>query len=222
VIARARVIPAASSTPARTLLEASPEPSKARRRRIPRQEAQAREDAARIVGEATVRAEDIMARARAAASDAVATATSEARARLDAETTARWLALQAAERRRFDRDVEPLVPVAIALAERLLGAALDLDPSRIAGMARVVVAEAHGTRRAVVDAHPADAATLAGLLTAEGLDLDSIDVRPDEALARGDLRLHTGMGTIDARLHPRFEQLAAALRDALRAQSSGR
>jgi flagellar assembly protein FliH len=218
VIARARVIPAASATHARPLVE----PSDASRRRIPREEAQAREEGARIVRAATARAEDIMVRARAAASDAVATATAEARARLDADLTARWVALQAAERRRFDQDVEPVVPIAIALAERLLGAALDLDPSRIAPMARAVVAEAHGTRRAVVDAHPVDAAALAGLLTAEGVDLDSIEVRPDGALARGDLRLHTEVGTIDARLQPRFEQLAATLRDALRAQSSGR
>jgi flagellar biosynthesis/type III secretory pathway protein FliH len=110
----------------------------------------------------------------------------------------------------------------VALAERLVGGALDLDASRVASMARVVIGEAHGTRRAAVEAHPADAALLAGVLSAEGLGLDAFEVRPDEALARGELRLHTEMGTIDARLHPRFEQLAAALRDALRAQPPGR
>jgi flagellar assembly protein FliH len=183
---------------------------------------QAREEGERLVREAKSRAEDIMARAHAAAADAVATATAEARAKLDAEMTARWMALRAAERRRFDREIDPVVPVAVVLAERLLGAALDLDASRIAPMARAVLAEAHGTRRAFVDAHPIDAVTLAGLLSAEDVDLDSIEVRPDEALARGELRLHTEMGTIDARLQPRFEQLAAALRDALRAQSSDR
>jgi flagellar biosynthesis/type III secretory pathway protein FliH len=219
VIARARIVPAAASAIAHRLVEPLEPPP---RRRIPREEAQAHEAGARTVREATARAEDILTRARAAAAEAVATASAEVRARLDAEMTARWLALRAAERRRFDREVEPVVPIAIALAERLLGAALDLDPSRIAAMAGAVVAEAPGTRRAVVDAHPADAPALAGLLTAEGIGLESIEVRPDEALARGELRLHTEMGTIDARLHPRFEQLAAALRDALRAQSSGR
>jgi flagellar biosynthesis/type III secretory pathway protein FliH len=41
-------------------------------------------------------------------------------------------------------------------------------------------------------------------------------VRSDAALARGELRLHTDLGTIDARLAPRFERLAAALRDAIK------
>jgi flagellar assembly protein FliH len=214
------VILAAASAHARPLFETAPAGTP--RTRIPREEVLAREEGARLVREATARAEDILVRARAAASDAVATATTQARARLDAEMTARWVALRAAERRRFDQDVEPVVPIAVALAERLLGAALEADPAQIAPMARAVVAEARGTRRAIIDAHPTDAAALARVLTAEGLDLDSLDVRPDEGLARGDLRLHTEMGTIDARLHPRFEQLAAALRDALRAQSSRR
>ena len=168
--------------------------------------------------EARARAEELLVEARAAASRAVATATTAAREAHDADMAARWVALRAAEQRRFERDTEPVVPIAVALAERLLGAALDLDPARIAPLARVVIAEAQGTRRAVIDAHPADAATLADLLTAEAIDLESLAIHPDEALARGELRLHTEMGTIDARLHPRFEQLASALRDALRAQ----
>jgi flagellar biosynthesis/type III secretory pathway protein FliH len=48
-----------------------------------------------------------------------------------------------------------------------------------------------------------------------GLDIQSIEVREDAALARGELRLHTDVGIIDARLAPRFDRLSAALRDAL-------
>ncbi len=115
---------------------------------------------------------------------------------------------------------ERLVAVAVTLAERLLGTALALDPSRIAELARGVLDEARGARRAVVEAHPLDAVELRARLQRlhheGGLDLQSIEVRSDAALARGDLRLQTDVGTIDARLAPRFERLAAALRDALR------
>jgi len=52
-------------------------------------------------------------------------------------------------------------------------------------------------------------------LTTAGLDVQSIEIREDPSLARGELRLQTDLGTIDARLAPRFERLAAALRDAL-------
>ena len=221
MISRARVIVAAEAGGARPLLQPSPPPP--RGRRIASEEAAAHDEAARIVRDANVRADDLLARARAAASEVASTAASEARAKADAETAARWIALRAAEARRFDRDAEPVVVIAVALAERLLGAALDLDPARIVPMARAVLEEARGARRAVIDAHPLDAAALRELLTTEGLDLQSVEVRDDSAaLARGDLRLHTEMGTIDARLAPRFEQLATALRDALRAQPPDR
>jgi flagellar biosynthesis/type III secretory pathway protein FliH len=97
----------------------------------------------------------------------------------------------------------------------LLGTSLALEPSRIVDLARAVIEEARGARRAVVDAHPLDAEELLERLTKCGLELQSIEIRCDGALARGELRLHTDVGTIDARLAPRFERLAAALRDAL-------
>jgi flagellar biosynthesis/type III secretory pathway protein FliH len=67
----------------------------------------------------------------------------------------------------------------------------------------------------VIDAHPLDAEALQTQLSITGLDIQSVEVRPDAALARGELRLHTDVGIIDARLAPRFDRLAAALRDAL-------
>jgi flagellar biosynthesis/type III secretory pathway protein FliH len=105
--------------------------------------------------------------------------------------------------------------MAVVLAERLLVASLELDPTRIAGLARAVIAEAGGARRAVIDAHPLDAGPLQTQLNVTGLDIQSIEVREDAALARGELRLHTDVGIIDARLAPRFDRLSAALRDAL-------
>jgi flagellar biosynthesis/type III secretory pathway protein FliH len=47
------------------------------------------------------------------------------------------------------------------------------------------------------------------------LDVQPVEVRDDAALSRGELRLHTDLGTIDARIAPRLERLADALRDAL-------
>jgi flagellar assembly protein FliH len=108
------------------------------------------------------------------------------------------------------------VALAVALAERLLAAALELHPEHIAKLARGVLDEARGARRAVIGAHPLDADTLRNHLTALDLDIRSVEVQNDATLGRGELRLHTDVGTIDARLAPRFDRLAAALRDALR------
>jgi hypothetical protein len=92
---------------------------------------------------------------------------------------------------------------------------LALDPTRIASLARAIFAEARGARRAKVDAHPSDASVLREPLTTAGLDVQSIEIREDPTLARGELRLQTDLGNIDARLAPRFERLAAALRAAV-------
>jgi flagellar biosynthesis/type III secretory pathway protein FliH len=210
---RGRVVAAPGADRSTPLLEGGiGEP---RRRRVAREEIEARLTAERIVGDAEAAAEAIVVEARARAASAVAAATREAQERAATELTAQWLALRQREQAAAGRDPERVIAVAVALAERLLGASLALSPSHITDLARTVIDEARGARRAVIEAHPLDADELRRGLTGDGLGLQSIEVRSDEALARGELRLHTDLGTIDARLAPRFERLAAALRDAL-------
>ena len=214
MIPRARIVVAPGADRARPVLERGI--GSAGRRRVVREELEARLAAERIVHDAHAAAAGILADARARAAGAMVDAAREAREEASAQATAQWLALRERERAAMGRDPERLVTLAIALAERLLGASLALDPSRIADLARAVLDEARGSRRAVIEAHPLDADELRQRLTEDVLDLESIDVRSDVALARGELRLHTDLGTIDARLAPRFERLAAALRDAFK------
>jgi flagellar assembly protein FliH len=194
----------------------APGPSDARQRRVVREEMEGRAAAERIVHEARAKAEALLAQAREDAAKAAAEAARRAAEDAAAELAARWLALRQAEQRRTEQDAARILPIAIVLAERLLSASLELEPARVAGLARAVLAEARGARRAVVDANPGDAELLRRHLTTAGLDVQSVEIRDDAALARGELRLHTDVGTIDARLAPRFERLAAALRDSLR------
>jgi flagellar biosynthesis/type III secretory pathway protein FliH len=184
-------------------------------RRIVREELEARLAAKRILDEARSRAEAITLRAHEEArSEAVREAQNAGR-QAEATIAARWLALRHAEGKRLERDAERVIAVGVVLAERLLGTALELAPACIADLARTAIAEARGARRIAIDAHPLDASALRGHLGAVGLDWQSVEVREDEALARGELRLQTDVGTIDAKLAPRLERLAAALRDAL-------
>jgi flagellar biosynthesis/type III secretory pathway protein FliH len=213
VIPRGRVVVGPDADRSTPLLERGiGEP---RRRRMAREELEARLTAERLVKEAEAEAEAIVTEARARAAGAVATAAQEARDEAGVQLAAQWLALRQREQAAIARDPDRVIAVAVALAERLLGASLALDPSLIADLARAVIDEARGARRALIEAHPLDADELRRGLTGNDLDLRSIEVRSDEALARGELRLHTDLGTIDARLAPRFERLAAALRDAL-------
>jgi flagellar biosynthesis/type III secretory pathway protein FliH len=212
--ARARVVRAADAAAAKPLFTAGP--SRPQWRRIAREQIEGKLCAERILQEARAEADSWLSQARAEAAKAAAIIKSEAREQAQADLAARWLALRHEEHKRIVSDAERAIALAVALSERLLGTALALDPTRVVGLARTVIAEARGARRAVVDAHPGDAATLREHLTLAGLDVQTVEVRDDAALARGELRLHTDVGTIDARLAPRFERLAAALHDALK------
>jgi flagellar biosynthesis/type III secretory pathway protein FliH len=192
-----------------------PGPSENQWRRLSGEELEARVRAEAILEEAQAEAGSIVARARADAEASVLLAERDARESAQADLAARWLALRQREIRGVENGSDRTVALAVALAERLLGASLDLDPTRIVSLAQAIFAEARGARRAKVDAHPSDASVLREQLTTAGLDVQSIEIREDPALARGELRLQTDVGNIDARLAPRFERLAAALRDAL-------
>jgi flagellar biosynthesis/type III secretory pathway protein FliH len=193
----------------------SPGPSETQSRRLSSEMLEARTRAVAIIEQAQAEADAIRARARSDGEGSVALAVREARESAQTELAARWLALRQLEARHIENGSDWVVALAVALGERLLGAALDLDPARIVHLARAIFAEARGARRARIDAHPSDAPVLREQLTTAGLDVQSIEIREDPALARGELRLQTDLGTIDARLAPRFERLAAALRDAL-------
>ena len=211
---RARVVRGEAAARGVPLL--APGPGVGQRRRIAREELEARLTAERLVQEAHAQADAILLDAREKGAVAADTARHEAQAEADAQLAARWLFLRQAEARRMGDDADRVLTLAVALAERLVGATLELDPKRIVTLATGVLAEARGARRATIHAHPLDAEVLRTHLIGSSLDDQSFTIESDEALARGALRLHTDVGIIDAQLTSRLDRLAAALRDALR------
>jgi len=184
-------------------------------KRILRERIEASAEAMRVVDHAKTEATAVLERARREAREEAAAAIEAAKQEAEVQGAARWIGVRVAEEQRLERDADRILSVAIAMAERLLGAALELDSARIVSIATSALAEARGARRAVIDAHPVDADALRHHLGGTGLALSSVEVRDDPGLSRGDLRLHTDLGAIDARLGVRFERLAWALRDAL-------
>ncbi len=210
---RARILRAPGGARSEPLLV--PGPGEAQRRRLAREEVEARLAAERILAEARAKADELLAAARAQAAGAAEELRRALAEEADAKLASRWLRLRREEQERLEQQSDRIVTVAIALAERLLDASLELGPARIVALARRVIAEAGGARRAVIEAHPLDAEALRAHLVDAAFDLQSVEVREGAGLARGELRLHTDVGIIDARLAPRFHRLAAALRDVL-------
>jgi type III secretion protein L len=193
----------------------SPGPGPRQRRRIAREDLEARLTAERALEEAQTRIDALLRHAGEQADAAAERARREVQADADATLATRWIALRQAEARRTE-DRDRVLALAVALAERLIGATLELDPTRIATLASGVLAEARGARRAVIHAHPIDAEVLRNHLAASDVDPESVVIEADERLARGALRLHTDVGIIDAQLASRLDRLADTLRDALR------
>lgn len=208
-LTRGRIVRAAGALPVREL----PVADKVARR-VAKAELDAHERAAKVLEQAHAEAARVVAEATNAAAAAVAAAGREAAECEQAKLAASFLALRAREEARAAAELDHALALARVLAERILGATLILDSSSIVSMARQALTEAQGARTVRIDANPEDATALRAHLTA--LAPLHATVTDDASLARGSLRLHTDLGTLDARLPAQLERLAAALRDALR------
>jgi flagellar biosynthesis/type III secretory pathway protein FliH len=102
------------------------------------------------------------------------------------------------------------------LAERLLGQALSLSPDLVQGLARQALAEVRAARRVRLVANPEDVPGLAASISNFDPEGRVHDVVADADLARGDLRLETELGTVNAHVGEELPRLAARLREALR------
>lgn len=184
-------------------------------RRLSRAEVEAAERAALVLEAATRRASALLADAQQHANEIRAGAVEEGRARGLAETAALSMALRQRETQSAELALDRVVELARLLAERLLGHALRASPAEIAALASQALAEAGGARRIELHANPGDVPLLQSATAAFDPDGRVHAVIADESLARGDLRLNTELGMIDARLGPELVRLAERLREAL-------
>jgi flagellar biosynthesis/type III secretory pathway protein FliH len=173
----------------------------------------AQEQARAMLAEAEAQATVIRSAALAEATELKRVAVDTGRAQGYAEVMARTVLLNQMEARADERALQRTVSLARLLAERLLGKSVELDEGTVIDLAQRALAEVKGVRQVQLLAHPADVAVLkARLADAEG----SFGLMPDAALHRGDFRMVTDVGTIDARLGDRLELLVAKLHDSLK------
>ena len=133
-----------------------------------------------------------------------------------AALTAAWIKLRTEENARDERDLDRTVELARALAERIVGETIALEPAKIAVMARQTLAAAKQARKITLLAHPDDAAALRAHIGSLALEQVALEIHADEARTRGSLLLETDLGIIDADLTIQLDRLARSLRDGLR------
>lgn len=179
----------------------------------PEVEAEARAQA--IIERAKAEASLILERAEQAASSVQLVAEAEGRANGAATVAAQAIRLAALERAADQRQLERSVGLARVLAERLLGAELQLAPERVLDLARTALRETGGARQVVIHAHPDDARALEAGRESLGLSRDAVRIASDPSRSQGNLRLDTEIGVLDAELAPQLARLALKLRETL-------
>jgi flagellar biosynthesis/type III secretory pathway protein FliH len=196
-------------------LRASALPGLSRGRILPKAVADAQAQAQDLIRKAHEAARQILAHAQAEADDL--TLQQQVRARADALclVVGETLELRKRQAELSKSVLDRSIGFATLLAERLLGEELEQSPERIRALARQALKEAAGARQAVIVAHPRDAAELKAGLIGLGEMLDSIGIEEDARLSRGQLRVETELGVIEADLKGQLERLAVQLKKLL-------
>ncbi|GEM_PF-2501536 len=110
-----------------------------------------------------------------------------------------------------------IVELALEIAEKLVGKAVDEDPEIVASVLERAKQEIVDAKQIRIRLHPADFKILAELrpdLVKLGSELGrTIDVAPAENVARGGCRLETESGLIDATMPTQIEEMRRQLLD---------
>jgi flagellar biosynthesis/type III secretory pathway protein FliH len=182
---------------------------------VRREVLEAAERARSLIAVAEARATHVVSDAEHAAAELRLRAEAEGRADASAKIAARAIALRHYEARADERALDRSVELARLLAERLLGESLRAAPEQVISLAKQALGEARGARRITLVAHPDDARILEQALPALGLDQATAQVRADASRTRGNLRIETEIGVLDAELAPQLTRLALKLRESL-------
>lgn len=178
---------------------------------VTRDVVEASERAREILADAERRRDLVLEQAVMQAADVGVQARAAGRADGVAAVAAQALALASLEARSDERALERIVAIARVLAERLLGEELRLAPERVVALARQALGEARGARRIRLVAHPEDVKLLERSLPELGVEPSAISLAADPSRARGELRLETEIGVLDAELGPQLDRLTERL-----------
>ncbi len=183
---------------------------------VPAEEVDARAVAERVVGEATEKADAIVEAARAQAEALYAEAVEAGRRAGQAKAVALFTRARAAEAESLARAERDVAALARQMAQKILGRELALRPEAVVDIAAEVLRDARRARQIVLRIHPEDQAALdagSAVLAAAVGKSGILQLRPDNAVARGGCIVESDLGTIDGRLDEQLDALERALSD---------
>jgi flagellar assembly protein FliH len=171
------------------------------------------------ISAARAEADAIREQARA---EGLAAGLEEARSGVEAAVAALAAAGQGLEDERADiaaRTETAAVELAFAVAEQILGAALEVDPGRVVDVVRGGLRRLVEREHVTILVHPDDLDLVReaapGLVTQLG-GIDHLEVQAERRVSRGGAVVRTGEGEVDASLATKLEHARAVVVAALR------
>jgi flagellar biosynthesis/type III secretory pathway protein FliH len=180
------------------------------------------ERAAEIVAHARATAESVAAAAEAAGREAgYATGLDEGRARVEAAEAALARSvreLDAAGRAHREQVERHAAELAVALAEKIVGAALEVRPELVVDVVATCLRGISDRSRVVVEVSPDDlelvSGAVSGIADAAG-GLGHVDVVAERRIERGGCIVHTDEAELDGTTAAQLARAAEIVRDAL-------
>jgi flagellar assembly protein FliH len=177
------------------------------------------ERAARIVGEAETRAVEIEAEARREGYEAgYAEGLAEAARELEiprATFAAAVNAIEAARGEVSDAVERHAVELALAIAERVVGAALDVHPDLVCNVVASALRRVVERDRLAIDVNPEDVPLVRAWLESQSeVAIAGVEVRDERRVPRGGCVVRTAEGEVDARVGEQLARAGEVLREA--------
>ncbi|MFH2009749.1 MAG: FliH/SctL family protein [bacterium] len=179
-----------------------------------RDELEAHEGAARILGSARREARELLAQARSEAERLASRARAEGLAEGRQQAVTLTVAARAEAARMRQEAGARLIRLAVELARKVLEQELRASPDALGALARQTLAEVHWYPRVTLRLHPEDARTLRDVHPglADALDDGAeLILEEDEQLPRGSCQAETESGLVDGSVDVQLAALERAL-----------
>jgi flagellar assembly protein FliH len=120
------------------------------------------------------------------------------------------------ERQSYYRRVEgEVVELALAIARKILHREVQIDPNTLAGIVRVTLEKLDTGTKVDLHVHPQEAAAWRHYFACETQDVEPPGIHEDPAIARGECRINTSLGSTEIGLESQLKEIETGLLDLL-------
>jgi flagellar assembly protein FliH len=123
------------------------------------------------------------------------------------------------ERQSYYRRIEgEVVELALAVARKILHREVQIDPQALAGIVRITLEKLDTATKVNLRVHPQEASEWRHYFACRMEDAPAPDIHEDSAVARGECRIETSLGSTEVGLESQLKEIETGLLDLLAAR----